>query len=78
MTGVELLKQVRAEFPMIRPIMITGHITLDNALACIRYGADSCIFKPLTDLALLERAVSDAVTRNRYWMNILRELRGLK
>lgn len=78
MNGVELLKHVRSEYPMLRPIMITGHVTLDNALACMRYGADSCIFKPLTDLSQLERAVSDALAKNKYWMNILKELQGAK
>ncbi len=78
MNGVELLKHVRSEYPMLRPIMITGHVTLENALACIRYGADSCVFKPLTDLAVLEKAVDDAVHKNRYWIDILKELRGMK
>lgn len=78
MNGVELLRQVRTDYPMLRPIMITGHVTLDNALACIRYGADSCIFKPLTDMTILEKAVNDATQKKKYWMNILKELKGLK
>lgn len=78
MTGVELLRNVRQDYPMIRPIMITGHVTLDNALACIRYGADYCIFKPLTDLAALQEAVEQSASKNRYWMNTLKQLRGLK
>lgn len=76
--GVELLRHVRADYPMVRPIMITGHVTLDNALACIRYGADSCVFKPITDLGLLEKAVEEASAKTKYWMQILKELRGLK
>jgi CheY-like chemotaxis protein len=78
MNGVELLKHVRAHYPMIRPIMITGYVTMENALACIRYGADSCVFKPLNDLSQLENAVNEATRRLRYWMDILRELRGMK
>ncbi len=78
MNGVELLKQVRAEYPMLRPIMITGQVTLQNALACMRYGADSCIFKPLTDLSILEKAVQDATNKNKYWMDVLKELKGMK
>ena len=76
--GVELLRHVRYEYPMIRSIMITGHVTLDNALACIRYGADNCIFKPLTDLSLLEQAVDEAQNKKQYWIQILKELRGMK
>jgi CheY-like chemotaxis protein len=78
MNGVELLRSVRSEYPMLRPIMITGYVTLENALACIRYGADSCVFKPLYDLTVLEKAVDAAVAKSKYWMEILKELRGLK
>lgn len=78
MTGVELLKKIRLDFPMTRSIMITGHVTLDHALACIRYGADACVFKPITDMTLLDNAVRDSVARIKYWFDILKELRGLK
>ena len=78
MTGVELLRQVRDHYPMIRPIMISGYVTLENALACIRYKADACVFKPLNDLSELERVVKEAEQRNIYWMNILKELQGMK
>ncbi|MBX7136811.1 MAG: response regulator [Oligoflexia bacterium] len=78
MDGVALLRQVRNDYPMLRPIMITGQVTMDNALACIRYGADYCFFKPLTDLTQLEKAVSESLSKNQYWMQILKELRGMK
>lgn len=78
MNGVELLRHVRSEYPMVRPIMITGYVTLENALACIRYGADSCVFKPLNDLTQLEKCVEEAAAKQRYWMDILKELRGMK
>ena len=72
--GVELLRNVHREYPMIRTIMITGYVTLENALACMRYGADTVIFKPLNDMKLLETAVEDAVKRTNHWMAILRQL----
>lgn len=78
MDGVELLRQVRDQYPMIRPIMITGYVNLDNALACIRYRADACVFKPLKDLGELESAVTEAERKNSYWLKILKELQGLK
>jgi CheY-like chemotaxis protein len=78
MNGVELLRNLRDDYPMIRPIMMTGFVTLENALACIRYGADACIFKPLEDLSLLDNAVQEAAAKTQYWMKILKELRTLK
>lgn len=78
MNGVELLKNLRDHYPMIRPIMMTAYVTLENALACIRYGADACIFKPLEDLSLIENAVQEAANKVQYWVKILKELRALK
>lgn len=78
MNGVELLRKCRDDYPLVRPIMITGFVVLENALACMRYGADYCIFKPLTDLSELENAVEESCEKNKYWMNVLKELKGLK
>lgn len=78
MDGVELLRRVRDDYPMVRRLTMTGHVTMANALACIRYGADGCLFKPLTDLTLLDQAVSESVAKIQYWHDVLRELRGLE
>ncbi len=74
MDGVELLRNIRKDHPMTRTIMITGYVTLENALACMRYGADTCIFKPLDDLSLIENAVKDAIRRIQHWCGILKQL----
>lgn len=76
--GTQLLKRIRTDYPMVRTIMITAYVTLDNALACIRYGADACVFKPLTNLEELEQAVSASLARICYWHGILKQLRGLE
>ena len=78
MDGIELLRAVRTQYPMTHTIMITGYVTLDNALACMRLGADTCVFKPLEDLEELEEAVESAVCSLRRWQNKLRELRKIK
>ncbi len=76
--GVELLKAIRKEYPMTHVIMITGYVTLDNALACMRYGADTCIFKPLDDMIELENAVQNAVLSLKHWQDKLKYLQSLK
>ena len=78
MSGVDLLKAIRAEYPMTRVIMITGYVTLDHALACLRRGADTCVFKPLTNLGELDAAVDSAIRWLRQWQAKLVELRGMK
>jgi YesN/AraC family two-component response regulator len=77
MDGVELLRAVRKQYPMVHTIMITGYVTLENALACMRHGADNCVFKPLEDLTELEEAVGLAVDRLKHWQEKLRMLQAM-
>lgn len=76
--GTELASVVRDEYPMTHVIMITGQITLENALACMRYRADTCIFKPMDDLSELDDAVERAISDIRRWRRKLSELRGMR
>ena len=78
MDGPELCKRIRLDFPMTRVIMITGYVTLENALACLRRGADTCVFKPLEDMTELEQAVNRSVEMIQTWMKKLTELRKMK
>jgi DNA-binding NtrC family response regulator len=78
MTGVELLKAVKKEYPMVHVVMITGYVTQENVLSCMRHGADTCVFKPWPDLTELERAVSDAITAIRTWKQKLHQLYDMK
>ncbi len=78
MNGVELLQSIRAEYPMIHVIMITGYVTLQNALACLGGGADTCIFKPLSDFKELDDAVVAALETLSRWQRKLQELQGMK
>ena len=78
MDGVQLLQRIRRDFPMTRVIMITGYVRLENALACLRYSADTCIFKPIEDLEELEGAVSNAVRYLQHWQDKLAKLQEIK
>lgn len=78
MDGVSLLREIRRQYPMIHVIMITGYVTLENALACMRNQADTCIFKPLEDMVELEDAVEKALKSLDRWKQKFRELQGMK
>lgn len=78
MDGVTLLKNIRKEFPMVQVIMITGYVSLDVALSCMRAQANTCVFKPLEDLSELEQAVANASATIENWKNKFKELRGMK
>lgn len=49
MNGLDLLRKIKAYNPFIQVIMITGYITVTNALNAFRYGAADCFFKPFED-----------------------------
>lgn len=77
MNGVELLRAVKKQYPMIHIVMITGYVTLENALSCMRLGADTCVFKPLEDLTELEDAVAGAVNVLKQWQEKLKMLKAM-
>lgn len=78
MDGIELLRSIRKQFPIVRTIMITGYVTLENALSCMRLGAETCVFKPLEDLTELEQAVEKAVRSLKHWQDKLKSLHAMK
>jgi YesN/AraC family two-component response regulator len=63
---------------MMHTIVITGFVTMNNLLAALRYGADTCVFKPIQEMTELESAVSLAIEQLRTWQKKLRELQGIK
>jgi DNA-binding NtrC family response regulator len=78
MGGVELLRSIRQHYSMVRVIMITGYVTLENALACMRVGAQSCVFKPFADFDELDEEIGLAMTWLYKWQDKLRTLQGMK
>lgn len=78
MTGTDMLREIRKQYPMTHVIMMTGYVTLDNALTCMRLGSDTLILKPLEDLGELEGAVERAVAAVSRWLTLLRKLQEMK
>lgn len=77
MTGVQLLETIRQQYPMIHIIMMTGYVTLENALACMRQGADTCIFKPIENMTEVQSAVEEAVLSLKRWQEKLKVLQAM-
>src|SRR5262249_19570110 len=64
--GLEILKIVRRELPAVPVIMISGHGTIETAVAAIKIGAYDFIEKPFKSdrlLLLVERAIDAARLR---------------
>lgn len=75
--GVDILRTIKQQYPMIHVVMITGYVTLENALSCMRLGADTCVFKPLEDLTELQQAIANAVQSLKLWQEKLKTLQAM-
>src|SRR5437764_8851942 len=61
--GIEILKQLHAEMPSVPVVMISGHGTIETAVAAIKMGAYDFIEKPFKSdrlLLVVERAIQAA------------------
>ena len=65
-------------FPMVRVIMITGYVTLSNALACMENQADDVVFKPFENMKELDSAVESSLARLVKWQSKLKALQEMK
>lgn len=46
-SGLELLKKVKSQNPLIDFVLITGHASIDSTIEAIREGASDYVFKPV-------------------------------
>jgi DNA-binding response OmpR family regulator len=61
--GIELLKKIRWQWPLVRPIVMTANVTMETAIAALRGGALDYLPKPL-DAAELHSALSRVRVRS--------------
>lgn len=78
MDGVELMNDLRRNHPTVAFVVITGYVELRHLLTAMRLGAEDCLFKPLDDLAELERVVDRLMERARCWERKLAQLRKVE
>ncbi len=62
MSGMALLERLRAQYPCLPIIMVTGHGDIDMAVRAMKLGAMDFITKPFSAQALLDR-VQELVRR---------------
>jgi two-component system nitrogen regulation response regulator GlnG len=72
--GLEILKHSRKLNPGLRPIIMTAHTTLDNAVAAMKSGAFDYLAKPF-EIAEVEEVVARALSAKSIYrqLNALRE-----
>ncbi|MEP7335929.1 MAG: response regulator [Actinomycetota bacterium] len=72
LTGLELLKEVRARRPSLPVILVTGAGTYENLSQAVTRGADGLVIKPFSH-ADLQNAVASALERARRSEHDVRE-----
>jgi DNA-binding response OmpR family regulator len=56
--GVELLKEAREYYPDLAVLLLTGHATVDSAIAALRHGALNYLLKPVRNEEIIEAVTS--------------------
>ncbi len=63
--GRELLARLKRERPEVEVIMVTGHASVESAVACMRAGAFDYLEKPFPDVHRVRHTVRRAIERRR-------------
>ena len=56
MDGIETLKAIKSQYPMVEVVMLTGHATVESAVRGLKSGATDYLMKPAEIDDLIERA----------------------
>jgi DNA-binding NtrC family response regulator len=67
MTGIELLRKIKAAKPSVQVLMITAYSTLEKAIDCWEAGASDYILKPFADLDAIGSIVNLTSERIKRW-----------
>ena len=53
MDGIDTLKEIKKEYPLVEVIMLTGHATVESAIDGMKMGAFDYLMKPINIDALV-------------------------
>jgi DNA-binding NtrC family response regulator len=62
MDGIETLKAIKQEFPLVEVVMLTGHATVESAIDGMKMGAFDYLMKPC-DIDQLMTKIAEAKTK---------------
>lgn len=74
MDGIETLKTIKKNFPLVEVIMLTGHATVETAIEGMRFGAFDYLMKPC-DIETLLLKVEESASKKRLHENKIIEAR---
>lgn len=64
MNGIEVLKEMKKQYPLIEVIMLTGHATIESAIEGMKIGAFDYLMKPC-DIEQLIPKVHEAAAKKQ-------------
>ena len=73
--GMELLQQIKQEWPEISVVMISGKASIETAVQAMKSGAEELIEKPIEDLELLN-IITDKILKNKWQAEEIVRLRN--
>ena len=77
MDGIEALKQIKTDYPLVEVIMLTGHATVETAIEGMKLGALDYLMKPC-DMEILMNKVREAASKKRRHEEKIAEARALQ
>ncbi len=77
MDGIETLRQIKANYPLVEVIMLTGHATVENAIEGMKLGALDYLMKPC-DMEILTSKIREAASKKRTHEEKIAEARSLQ
>jgi DNA-binding NtrC family response regulator len=66
MDGIETLKEIKKRFPLVEVIMLTGHGSIDTAIAGMKLGAFDYLQKPAEFEDLLEKVETARMRKDEH------------
>ena len=71
LSGIELLKRIKQQWPRIEVLIITGYASSESAIEALGEGAFDYILKPFPDVSLIKDKVCAALARHDFEVRML-------
>ncbi len=66
MDGIETLREIKRQHPLVEVIMLTGHATVETGLEGMKLGAFDYLLKPCDMNVLLEKVEEAAIKKRKH------------
>lgn len=71
MDGIETLREIKKQYPLVEVIMLTGHATVETGLEGMKLGAFDYLLKPCDMDILLEKVEEAALKKRKHEEKII-------